>query len=197
MTVGVTGRSDGELAAQCLAGRQAAFAEIVRRHKEPLHRLAARMIGDDDEALDIVQETFVAAYRALRSYDMARPMRAWLSRIAINKARDWQRRRTVRRLIAMILPIEHAANAPDTQPAADTIAADRQELDMVAAAIATLPFTLRETLVLRAIEGLTQAEAADALGVSGKTVETRLYRARQRLAARLGDTGPRPGSGLA
>ena len=90
-------RSDGGLAALSLAGEQAAFSEIVRRHKEPLHRLVARLIGDEEEALDLVQEAFVSAHRALGSYDASRPMRAWLSRIAINKARDWRRRRAVRR----------------------------------------------------------------------------------------------------
>lgn len=181
-------RSDGELAALCLAGRQAAFAEIVRRHKEPLHRLVARIIGDDHEALDIVQEAFVAAHRALRSYDMARPMRAWLSRIAINKARDWRRRRAVRRLISVILPIDHAADATDDSPSIETQAADRQELGSVATAIAALPGNLRETLVLRTIEGLSQAETAETLGVSEKAVETRLYRARQKLAERMQGT---------
>lgn len=185
MTDPLADRSDGELAALCLAGRQAAFAEIVRRHKEPLHRLVARIIGDDNEALDIVQEAFVSAHRALRSYDMARPMRAWLSRIAINKARDWRRRRTVRRLISVILPIDHATNAIDETPSVETRAADRQELEHVASAIAALPGNLRETLVLRTIEGLSQAETAETLGVSEKAVETRLYRARQKLAERV------------
>lgn len=185
MTDPLADRTDGELAALSLAGRQVAFAEIVRRHKEPLHRLVARIIGDDDEALDIVQEAFVAAHRAMASYDMARPMRAWLSRIAINKARDWRRRRAVRRAISAILPISHALEAADEAPSIETSAADREELLHVAAAITALPYNLRETLVLRTIEGLSQADTALTLGISEKAVETRLYRARQRLADRM------------
>jgi RNA polymerase sigma-70 factor (ECF subfamily) len=178
-------RTDGELAALSLAGRHSAFAEIVHRHKEPLHRLVARIIGDDDEALDIVQEAFVAAYRALASYDMGRPMRAWLSRIAINKARDWRRRRAVRRLIWTILPLDRPSDATDETPSVETVAGAREELNRVAVAIATLPSNLRETLVLRTIEGLSQAETAETLGISEKAVETRLYRARQKLADRI------------
>lgn len=185
MTAALVDRSDGELASLCLAGQQSAFAEIVRRHKEPVHRLIARIIGDDDEALDIVQEAFVAAYRALRRYDMARPMRAWLARIAINKARDWRRRRAVRRLISAVLPIDQTADAADETPSVETLAADRQELAGVTAAIARLPGNLRETLVLRTIEGLTQAETAEMLGISEKAVETRLYRARIKLVELL------------
>jgi RNA polymerase sigma factor CnrH len=180
---GLADRTDVELVALALGGRQAAFAEIVCRHKQPLHRLIARIIGDDDEALDVLQDVFVAAHGSLRRFDMARPMRAWLARIAINKARDWRRRRAVRRLISTVLPIERASDIADNQPAIDTLAADREELRQVGAAIATLPTNLRETLVLRAIEGMSQAETAEALGISEKAVETRLYRARQRLAA--------------
>ena len=186
MSDGFADRSDGDLAALSLAGGQAAFAEIVRRHKQPLHRLVARIIGDDDEALDIVQDAFVAAHGALRSYDPARPMRAWLSRIAINKARDWRRRRAVRRLISAVLPLSDADRTADDTPSAETVASDRQEFAVVAAAIAALPSNLREALVLRTIEGLSQAEAAETLGVSEKTVETRLYRARLKLAGRVG-----------
>ena len=179
-------RSDGDLAALSLAGDQAAFSEVVRRHKEALYRLVARIIGDDDEALDLVQEAFVSAYGALRSYDPNRPMRAWLSRIAINKARDWRRRRAVRRLISAVLPMSDADRTVDDTPSAETVASDRQELAGVAAAIAALPTNLREALVLRAIEGLSQAEVAEILGVSEKAVETRVYRARLKLAERVG-----------
>jgi RNA polymerase sigma-70 factor (ECF subfamily) len=188
MTDTLADQSDGELAALCLAGRQQAFGEIVRRYKESLHRLVARIIGDDHEALDVVQEAFVAAHGALRSFDQTRPMRAWLSRIAINKARDWRRRQAVRRLISVILPIDHGLSTADETPSAETSAADRQELARVATAIAALPARLRETLVLRTIEGLSQAEAAETLGISEKAVEARLYRARQRLGRELNET---------
>ena len=185
MTPAPPDRTDGELAALSIAGEQAAFAEIVRRNKQPLHRLVARIIGDDDEALDVVQDAFVSAHRALRSYDPARPMRAWLSRIAINKARDWRRRRAVRRLVSAILPIGRAEQEADETPSIETLTGDRQELSTVAAAIAALPGNLRETLVLRTIEGLSQAETAETLGVSEKAVETRLRRARLNLADKI------------
>ena len=182
MTSDLVDRTDGELAELSIAGRQPAFVEIMRRHKAHVHRLTARMIGDEDEALDLVQETFVSAHQALRRYDPERPMRAWLARIAINKCRDWRRRRAVRRLISFILPIEHAVDTPDKAAMADVVVADRQEMVHVTNAIALLPVNLRETLVLRTIDGLTQTETAEALGVSEKTVETRLYRARARLS---------------
>lgn len=195
MSVGFADRLDGDLAALSLAGDQAAFSEVVRRHKEPLHRLVARIIGDDDEALDVVQDAFIAAHGALRNYDQNRPMRAWLSRIAINKARDWRRRRAVRRLISAVLPLSDADRTADDTPSVETVVGDRQELAEVEAAIAGLPSNLREALVLRTIEGRSQAEAAETLGVSEKAVETRLYRARQKLSERVGSNEIRQMSG--
>lgn len=185
MTGALADLTDGELAALSLTGRNDAFAHIVRRHKEPLYRLVVRMIGDDHDALDVVQEAFVSAHRALGDYDQERPIRAWLSRIAINKARDWQRRRTVRRWISAILPIDQATEVAEEAPSIETQAADRQEMRRVSDAIAALPGNLREVLVLRTIEELSQKETAQMLGISEKAVETRLYRARRKLAEQI------------
>ncbi|SEN52193.1 RNA polymerase sigma-70 factor, ECF subfamily [Sphingomonas gellani] len=190
MTPPAADRGDGDLVARAMAGDDPAFAALVSRHKQALHRLVARIIGDEDEAVDVVQDVFVAAHGALARYDPARPLRAWLARIAINKARDWRRRRLVRRLVSAVFP-DNAAEIADRGPAVDTVVAGRLELARVGAAMARLPANLREVLVLRTVEGFSQAEAAQALGIVEKAVETRLYRARQRLRIELDrDRGP-------
>jgi RNA polymerase sigma factor (sigma-70 family) len=182
--------TDGELATLSIAGREAAFAEIMRRHRQSIFRMVRACVGEADEALDLLQETFVAAHQALPRYDGERSMRAWLSTIAINKCRDWGRKRTVRRFLAFAAPIGPEAEAiADDQVPIDDATGDRQELDRVTRAISDLPTALKESLVLRTIEGLSQAETADALGISEKAVETRLYRARRTLADRLGVSG--------
>lgn len=186
MSLDWTTLTDGELAALSVAGRQAAFVEIMRRHRQPVFRLARAWANDPDEALDLTQETFVAAHRALARYDGDRSMRAWLSTIALNKCRDWSRKRAVRRFLSFAVPIGGEAEAiADDQVALDDAAADRQELDRVTRAISTLPINLKEPLVLRTIEGLSQAETAEALSISEKAVETRLHRARARLLEKL------------
>lgn len=186
MSLTYTALSDGELAALSVAGRQAAFAEIMRRYGPPVYRLARSCLGEPDEAMDLLQETFVAAYQALPRYDENRPMRAWLSTIALNKCRDWARKQKVRRFLSFSSPISAEAEAiADDQVALDEAASDRQELDRVRRAIAALPATLKEPLVLRTIEGLSQAETARILAISEKAVETRLYRARAKLLERL------------
>lgn len=189
MSLAYTALSDAELAALSLAGRQAAFAEIMRRYRPQVYRLARSCIGEADEALDLVQETFVAAHQALSRYDQSRSMRAWLSTIALNKCRDWARKQRVRRFLSFVGPIGAEAEAiADEQVALDEATANRQELDRVQRAIAGLPASLKEPLVLRTIEGLTQAETAAVLSISEKAVETRLHRARAKLLEQLRET---------
>lgn len=186
MSLDLSALTDGELATLTIAGRQAAFAEIMHRYRQPVFRLARAWLGDPEEALDLTQETFVAAHQALSRYDAARPMRAWLSTIAINKCRDWARKRAVRRFFSFASSIGGEAEAvADTQVPLDDAAADRQELGRVTRAISELPTNLKEPLVLRTIEGLSQAETAGVLGISEKAVETRLYRARAKLLEKL------------
>ena len=176
--------SDGELAALSQAGQQAAFTEIMRRYRDPVYRLVRGYIGDADDALDVTQDIFAAAFQNLARYDRTRPLRPWLSRIAINKCRDWNRRARVRRMISFFTPGSASTIEAivDDAPGAETATGARMELSRVEGAITRLPPPLREALLLRTIEGLSQAEAAEALGVTEKTVETRLYRARKNLS---------------
>ena len=186
MSLDWTTLTDGELATFSIAGRQAAFSEIMNRYRQPVFRLIRASVGDAEEALDITQESFISAYQALARYDPERPMRAWLSTIAINKCRDWGRKRRVRRFLTLggALGAE-AERVADDRVAVDVIASDRQELDRVAKAIAQLSSNLREPLVLRTVEGFSQSETASILGISDKAVETRLYRARAKLGAAI------------
>ncbi len=186
MSLDLSALNEGELAALSLGGRDAAYAEIMRRHRDAIFRIVAGNIGDPEEALDLVQETFVAAHRALGRYDGLRPMRGWLVTIALNKCRDWRRRRAVRRLFAFALPLDAStAEVPEDRALPDTEAADRAEVQRVARAIAELPASLREPLVLRTVQDLSQAETATILGITEKAVETRVRRARAKLGERL------------
>ena len=137
-------------------------------------------------ALDITQEAFVSGFAALKRYDPERPFRAWMSRIAVNKARDWARRRRVRSFFSRAVDIDEAITVADDSPISDAIIFHRTELARAMKAIATLPHNLREVLVLRTIEDLPEADTATILGISGKAVETRLYRARKQLNEILG-----------
>ena len=178
---------DASLARRAAAGDTAAFGQLMRRHKEPLYRLVRRITGDPDEAYDLVQESFVALWGSIARYDPARPFAAWARRIALNKCRDWARRRQVRRWAAAIVPgFDAADTVPDPVPSPEAIAGDRRTLARVDAALAALPAKLKEPLVLTVFGGYSQAETAALLGISRKAVETRVRRARDRLTLALG-----------
>lgn len=176
----------GALVTEALAGRQQGFTGLMRLHRDAVYRLARNYTGGADEALDITQDCFASAFTALRSYDPNRPFRLWLLRIAVNKCHDWSRRRAVRRFFTFAAPIDDAIHIVDDVAAPDRAVADAIELDWVSAAIAQLPIQLKEVLILRTIDGLSQAETAQLLNISQKAVETRLRRARAALIKQLG-----------
>ncbi len=166
-------------------GRDDIYRELLARYKAPVFRLIRHHVGDADEAMDLSQEAFVAAFAALERYDGDRPFRIWISRIALNKCRDWARRRAVRSFFTRALPLENVHDVAIDGPAPDVQARDREELARVRKAMSGLPHNLREVLVLRGVEELSQSETAELLKVSEKTIETRLYRARAKLRAML------------
>ena len=168
MTIILPDCSDGELAALALVGRQAAFAELVRRHHSWVFRLVRSHIGDGEEALDVTQASFVAAFAALNRYDAARPFPVWMSRIVINKCHDWRRRRAVRNFFSHALALGEAEHVVDEAPLPDQAIGAEQQLAEAMKAIAALPASLKDTLVLRTIDEKSEAETAEILGISCK-----------------------------
>lgn len=185
MSLALGDASDAELVALARGGGQAAYRALTERYRDGVYRLARSATGDAEEAFDVTQEAFISAFGALAAYDPARPFRAWIARIALNKARDAMRRRAVRRLFSYAMP-DAAIETADPACPIDVALADRQELARASAAIADLPTRLKEVLLLRTVEGMSQAETAAALRISDKAVETRLYRARKTLSSALG-----------
>src|SRR5689334_18951243 len=180
MTAGGHEGSDASLARRAVSGDKTAFNALVRRYQEQTYRFVRRYVGDADEAYDLVQETFVSAWQALGRYDPERSAFAWLRSIALNKCRDWSRRRVVRQFFFRAAPLDEASAATAVGP--DDREAEMARLDR---AIAELPSQLKEPLLLTAFEGLSQQEAAAALGVTVKAIETRVYRARKQIAEAL------------
>lgn len=181
-------RSDAELATAAAAGDDRAYAVLVTRHKDGVYRLLRRYLGNADEAYEAAHEAFIAAWSALARYDPERAFGSWLRTIAINKARDRGRRIAVRRLIfgSQSFDNSEAQVRPDPATAADDAMVERERVVELDRAIARLPAALRAPLILTAIEGRSQQEAGDILGISAKSVETRVYRARKILAQTLG-----------
>lgn len=185
MSGGVVAGEDDEAVRAALAGRQSGYRTLMTGHREAVFRFVRGYVGDESEALDVTQDCFIAAFSALRRYDPARPFRAWIMRIAVNKCHDWGRRRAVRRFFTLARPIEEAAGVMDPDPDPESQLASGEEVARIHAAIAALPANLKDPLLLCAMEGMAQDEAAAVLGISRKAVETRIYRARQKLSELL------------
>ena len=171
---------DRLLAALAQDGDQAAFTTLMARHKHWLLRSIRRHIGDGDEALDVLQESFVSAWFAIRTFDLQRPFDIWLRRIALNKCRDHGRRALVYRAATGAFSLIAQITGAHVQKPTDRLTADRA-FTSLHDAIATLPGAIRYPLVLTALEGLSHKEAAEVLNLTPKAIEVRIYRARKAL----------------
>lgn len=179
---------DRRLAISAASGGRPAFEQLVRRHKAALYRIARRYVGDADEAYDIIQETFVAAWLALHRYDARQSFISWLRTIALNKCRDHCRRRAVRRRILSLFALEQNPTSETPASATERERDTRQLrlLQQLDRAVADLPRLYKEPLLLVMTSGLTQQETARELGITTKAVEMRIRRARDRLREMLG-----------
>jgi len=173
---------DAELARRALAGEDTAFTQLAARHKVWLFRFIRRYVGNDDDALDLLQDSLVATWLALHQYDAARPFHGWLRQIALNKCRDWTRRNLLRGIVRYVSGDLDLFAAELRRSNPEAMLNDSQSLWRLDQAIAALPPRLREPLILTVFEGLSNRETAVQLNASEKAVETRLHRARKRLA---------------
>lgn len=176
---------------QAAQGDRAAFSRLMTATKNELHRLITRYVGDPDEALDLTQETYAAAWLSIRRYDPDRPFGAWLRTIALNKCRDWSRRRRVRRVVRGVMGLDapEAMTVGDPTPGAEDRADRRRDVERLNRALIELPDGQRAPLLLAVLENRSHAEIGRILGLSSKAVELRIARARRALRDRLGTTG--------
>ena len=185
---------DAALVARARDGDRAAFDQLVVRHEDRVYNMALRMLGNADDALDLAQEVFLSAYRALGTFESKSLFSTWLYRVTVNRCRDELRRRaTVKHTRPRPLGAPLGDDAPSDPPARTGSPVDaaiqRESLDLVADAVAALPADAREALVLRDVEGLEYEEIAAVLEVPLGTVRSRLHRARSLLRDRLREAG--------
>ena len=174
--VGARARPRGEaaLVRAAGAGEAAAQAELFRRHWPRAHQAAWLITRDAQAAEDVAQEAFLAAFGRLDAFDRRRPFGPWLHRIVVNRAIDFTRARAARREVAG----EHDGPAPGAASGPDP---------ELLAALAALGPEQRAVVVLRHLLGYTPSEIADVLELPRGTVNSRLRRALDALAAALGE----------
>jgi RNA polymerase sigma-70 factor (ECF subfamily) len=185
------GEDEQELLTRLRSGDESAYAELVRSHGGRLLAVARRIVRNEADAQDVVQEAFLSAFRGLDGFSGQSRLGTWLHRIAVNAALMRLRRQERRadRPISDLLP-RFSADDHQAEPAASWTPAlehlQTQELRaMVRQAIDELPDSYRTVLMLRDIEELDTEETARQLQVSVGVVKTRLHRARQALRTLL------------
>jgi RNA polymerase sigma-70 factor (ECF subfamily) len=185
-------RDDGHTAEAILvrrarAGETAAFGELVSIYMQRCYYAALGMVGSPQDAQDLSQEAFVRAFRARERLDPERPFYPWLyqilRRLCYNFTRDTSSRRRKLERAGSWLVAEASIRASATDP--ERVRAIDELRDRLEEAIGELPMAQREVFVLKEFEGLKYREIAELLDVPIGTVMSRLYAARQRLAARL------------
>jgi RNA polymerase sigma-70 factor, ECF subfamily len=172
------------------AGDRAEFARMVETYYGVIYRLAFRMLNNPQDAEDILQETFIKAYRYIDGFDGRAKVSTWLYRIATNEALMFLRRRQPH-LVSIEEPFENDEGEGEPLHIVDWCCIPEDELMSTEGrahldeAVNKLPYTLRIVFVLREIEGLSTKETAEVLELSETAVKTRLSRARLRLREEL------------
>jgi RNA polymerase sigma-70 factor (ECF subfamily) len=169
--------SDEELVARSMGGDLDSFNQLVLRWERPIYALAYRVIGREEEARDVAQETFLRAFRALKGFKGQAKFSSWLYRITLNLCRDWirrERRTPVAQMPEGVDLVELAGEETPSESLEDLIGR-RQLGRAVSKAMATLPDEQRTAIILKEYHGLTFQEIADLLDCPLSTVKTRLY----------------------
>ncbi len=186
------GDIDRVLVERVQRGDKQAFGLLVTKYQRRIFRLLSRLIRDPAEVEDAAQEAFIKAYRALPNFRGDSAFYTWLYRIALNTAKNWlmtQRHRPVS--LTNDTSDGEGADMADTQMSLqdsttpESSLASRQVGEAIDRAIAHLPEELSTAIVLREIEGLSYEEIAETMHCPVGTVRSRLFRAREAIAAEL------------
>jgi len=168
-----------------LAGQKEAFAELIYSYRQSILRLAYRLTGDQEEALDVAQETFLRGFRYLRRFDLKRNFRNWLFQIAINASRDFIRRQRKENdgITSFAVSIYQQKESAGT----NTLAVESgPDLTIhLKACLSSLSPKERQVFVLRDLEGLSIKETASVLSASSISVRVNLARARRKIREML------------
>jgi RNA polymerase sigma-70 factor (ECF subfamily) len=169
--------TDEDLVARSRGGDTESFNQLILRWERPIYALAYRVIGREEDARDVCQETFLRAFRAHPGYKGQAMFTSWLYRIAHNLCRDWIRRQRRTPTVQMPEGVELADLASERGPveSIEELVARRELSAVVEEAMALLPEEQRTAIILKEYHGMTFQEIAELQGCPLSTVKTRLY----------------------
>lgn len=184
--------TDAALVQRVRAGDYSSFETLVRRHEKKIYNLAYRMMDNREDASDILQETFLQAFRKLDGFKGESGFSTWIYRIAVNLCLMKKRKEKGRRVISLDAPVlyqrqkELRTAVPDDWSKDPSVSLENKELKKkLAEAIKELPEDYRTVFLLREVQGLSNEKAAEILKISLPAVKSRLHRARLFLRDKL------------
>ena len=174
---------------QVLAGDNDAFGILVERYQTKIYNLALRMCGNEDDAFDLAQESFLRAWRNLGSFQFESAFSTWLFRLCSNICLDFLRAKKRRAAVSLTMTDdegeENQLEIPDPGKTPEEAVFAAEDRELLTRALNELPADQREILTLRAIDDLSYSEIARILNLQEGTVKSRLSRARTALRKKL------------
>jgi RNA polymerase sigma-70 factor, ECF subfamily len=177
---------DARLVRGLRAGIESAYEELLTRYQQPVYGIVYRLLGDQNDACDVVQEIFLKVFRSVHSFKERSSFRTWIYRIAVNEAHNHRRWFSRHRKREVAIDREDGAYgafeiAPDPGPSPFDFALDRETHLLIERALEEISPVFRTAVVLRDIEGLGYEEIAEILQISLGTVKSRILRGREAL----------------
>lgn len=182
-------QADSRLVLRCLRHDQKAYAELLAKYRRPVYGIVRKMIPNDEEAMDLAQETFIRAFRKLDTFDTGRSFPNWLFRIATNLCIDYHRKRKLQTVSLVQTESdgegERTLDLTDRGPTPGAAFSEQERRRRLADLITTLPAAYRVVIVLRYQEDRSCDEIAEILDVPLGTVKARIHRAHRLMKEKL------------
>jgi RNA polymerase sigma-70 factor (ECF subfamily) len=188
---GASTAAESRLVAECRLGNPEAFARLVAVHERMVYNLAARLLGDAEEARDLAQDVFLQIYRTLPRFEGRSTLKTWIYRIVVNQCanrrRLWSRRRRAQSFSIDEIDTSEEARLSAAAESPESTLGRRESARRIQRALQRISFEHRAILLLREAEELSCEEIAQTLGIPVGTVKSRLARARDSLRLAFGD----------
>jgi RNA polymerase sigma-70 factor, ECF subfamily len=179
--------TDNELVSLVCKESPERYAEIIERYQGKLFAYLYRLVGNRDEAEDLLQDVFIKAYRNLQSYDLERKFSSWIYRIAHNEAVNYIKRKSLKRFISWedISSTKDKLESSNTEDGAEDVWIRKETNDEVDQAINRLPIKYKQVLLLRYFSEKSYEEISEILGKPVNTVGTLINRAKKKLSEEM------------
>jgi len=179
---------DNELIKSAVRGSTTAFEQIVKKYQTQVFNLCLRMLGNEDDAADATQDSFVKVWKSLNTFQFESQFSTWLYKLASHTCLDYLRKRKRRKEVSMTVEDddeEHEWDMPDKSPGPDEAYEAKEDKIALSKALDMLEPSQKQIIILRVVNDLSYQQIAEVMGIAEGTVKSRLSRARDNLRTKL------------